>query len=71
MYDDLKVEPYDEKEVKSKKRIILKRVAITGGAILFIVGVVFALVYTGGGPAPVTFLLGGSGSWAVSVHERI
>ncbi|MCL2566446.1 MAG: hypothetical protein FWE24_11675 [Defluviitaleaceae bacterium] len=67
--DDLRVEHYDKKELESKKRIILKRVAIAvaiTGAIMLLVGVMFALADFG---AAATFPLGGSGSWYISVLE--
>ena len=79
--DDLRVENYDEKEVVTKKRSILKRAAVVGGVIVTVLGL-FGLVScinnenrtersTSQGierhpPAP-----GGSGSWFVSILESV
>jgi len=71
--DDLRVENYDAKEVESKKRSILKRVAmvmaVTGGAaVIGLVLGLFGLILVagmmfGGGS------VGGSGSWFFSTLE--
>ena len=78
--DDLRVENYDAKEVAAKKRSILKRVVVAGGAIVLTLGL-FSLASCVGREERVEEQIyqveerelppmpGGSGSWFVSILE--
>jgi len=78
--DDLRVESYAEEDVIAKKRAASKRAIVAGGAIVLALGM-FSLVgcvndeECDGGQAcrcdEHLFVVGGSGSWFVSVLERI
>jgi len=73
--DDLRVENYDAAEITTKKREVLGRMAVVGGAIVLTLGL-FGLnscidrdrTEERGRPVDV---MGGSGSWFVSVLERV
>jgi len=71
--DDLRVESYDEKKVVTKKRLILKRIALAGGAIVVLLGL-FGIwhnrIESERGPLHHYATPGGSGSWLVSVLVR-
>jgi len=77
--NDLRVESYDAKEVADKKRSISKRAVVAGCAIVLALGV-FSLVgcdsdeeydENRGRDEERYFVLGGSGSWFVSIVERV
>jgi len=75
--DDLRVESYEAKEVAAKKRSISKRVAVAGGVIALTLGL-FGLTGCVDGcvdvrgrndPPDFPYVVGGSGSWFVSILE--
>jgi len=81
--DDLRVESYDAKDVAAKKRSVLRRAAVAGGAATLLLGL-FGLVLLQGSvdkehveeqtpqveQRELPPMPGGSGSWFVSILEE-
>ena len=78
--NNLRVESYETKEVADKKQKISKRVAATGAVVVLGLFGLTSLagcdtidreqVQTTPSPSPFPHILGGSGSWFVSILER-